>query len=428
MRKMALAGTGHRGTSMFGRMLVGPEAAGRAELVGLFDHNRLRLEAARRILGTTAPGFTDFDAMLRETGCDTVIVTTKDSTHAEYIERALRHGCAVITEKPLTVDVPSLVRILEAEQETGRPVTVTFNYRYMPLATAIKEFLRSGRLGTVTSVDFHWYLDTIHGADYFRRWHRQRRNSGSLFVHKATHHFDLVNWWLEQDPEVVFAQGTRRVYGDQGEPHGERCSTCEFFATCPYAFDWRGPHYQELYREAEREDGYWRDGCVFSEEVDIWDTMAATVTYRGGVLMTYSLFAYAPYEGFRIAFNGTAGRLECEAIEAVIPKYAPNFAERHALRTPPSPDDLRSAGSLRFYPIFGGMEMIAVPHGEGEHGGGDAQLRADLLDPGRPDPWGRRAGTRAGAYSILIGIAARESIDRGQAIRIPDLLPAGLLD
>jgi predicted dehydrogenase len=40
----------------------------------------------------------------------------------------------------------------------------------------------------LTSVDFSWYLDVFHGADYFRRWHRLKSKGGSLWVHKATHH------------------------------------------------------------------------------------------------------------------------------------------------------------------------------------------------------------------------------------------------
>ena len=52
-----------------------------------------------------------------------------------------------------------------------------------------------------------------HGAEYFRRWHRKKENSGGLLVHKATHHFDLVNWWIEQEPVDVMAYGTRRLYG-----------------------------------------------------------------------------------------------------------------------------------------------------------------------------------------------------------------------
>ena len=58
----------------------------------------------------------------------------------------------------------------------------------------------SGGIGEITGVDFRWYLDRVHGADYFRRWHRRKDKSGGLLVHKATHHFDLVNWWLASTP------------------------------------------------------------------------------------------------------------------------------------------------------------------------------------------------------------------------------------
>ena len=69
-----------------------------------------------------------------------------------------------------------------------------------------------GAIGEVLSVDFHWMLNTHHGADYFRRWHSQKRFSGGLMVHKATHHFDLVNWWLSAVPTAVFAKGDRKFY------------------------------------------------------------------------------------------------------------------------------------------------------------------------------------------------------------------------
>ena len=95
---------------------------------------------------------------------------------------------------------------------TGRRVRVTFNYRYSPPRTQIKDILMSGAIGDVLSVDFHWLLNTHHGADYFRRWHREKKNSGGLMVHKATHHFDLVNWWLGAMPVQVMATGKREFY------------------------------------------------------------------------------------------------------------------------------------------------------------------------------------------------------------------------
>ena len=59
----------------------------------------------------------------------------------------------------------------------------------MPARTQIKDMLMSGAIGEIVAVDFSWHLDRVHGADYFRRWHRYKERSGGLLVHKSTHHF-----------------------------------------------------------------------------------------------------------------------------------------------------------------------------------------------------------------------------------------------
>ncbi|HEY5448576.1 MAG TPA: Gfo/Idh/MocA family oxidoreductase, partial [Polyangia bacterium] len=189
--------------------------ADRAELVGVCDTNAGRLELARahaRKAGRAEPAAYEaaaFDKMIAETKPDTVIVTSVDATHADYICHAMELGCDVITEKPMTTDAEKCRRILETRRRTGRHCRVAFNYRYMPVRGQIKELLVGGIIGDVMSVDFHWMLDTHHGADYFRRWHGHKRFSGGLMVHKATHHFDLVNWWLSAVPVSVRAAGRR---------------------------------------------------------------------------------------------------------------------------------------------------------------------------------------------------------------------------
>ena len=173
-----------------------------------------------------------FDAMILENKPDVVIVTTKDCFHDQYIVRAMELGCDVITEKPMTTDDKKAQRIIDTQRETGKNCRVTFNYRYSPPRTQMKAILMSGVIGEILSIDFHWLLDMHHGADYFRRWHRNKENSGGLMVHKATHHFDLINWWLSSVPESVFAQGQRRFYTPQtADRYGltnrtERCLTC----------------------------------------------------------------------------------------------------------------------------------------------------------------------------------------------------------
>jgi len=400
-RRYALVGTGDRGLEMFahGILTAHPDIA---ELVGLYDVNPLRVDAARRLLGRTdIPGFDSFEALMAGARPDTVIVASKDSTHHTYIVAAMRAGADVITEKPMTTDDVTCREILAAEHDTGRNLRVAFNYRYSPYFTKAKELLATGTIGEVLSVDFHWYLDTRHGADYFRRWHRRMENSGGLFVHKATHHFDLVNWWLADRPEAVLASGALGFYGPTREERGERCMTCAHRATCQFYWDVTAvDEFRTLYVEAEPGDGYHRDGCVFDPEIDIYDTMAAIVRYERGATMSYSLNAYMAYEGMRAAFNGRAGRMELEAIESW-----------------DRPDD-----EIRVYRFDGTCETTRIPRTPEGHGGADERLLEHLFRGWAEDPLGHATSATDGAYSILVGVAANRSARSGGWVRIGDLL------
>lgn len=424
-----LVGTGGRGIGMYARPIV-KDYSDVAELTGLCDVNPRRMEVARSWIGRDIPSFTDFDEMLDKVPCDVVIVTSKDSTHHEYIIKALRRGKDVITEKPMTIDAEKCRAILAAERESKGHITVTFNYRFTPYTTRIKELLREGIVGDIYSVEFHWFLDTLHGADYYRRWHRRKENSGGLLVHKATHHFDIVNWWLEAEPKLVYARGKRRVYGSAGKFRGERCRTCSYTQECPFYFDLTSDERaKELYISAEHVDGYYRDSCVFAEEIDIEDTMALVVEYKNGIQMSYTLSSYMPFEGWRMAINGSKGRLELSVADAFYPTEAVNLKERASIRKSIDPfkaalGDMSPETSdlIRFYPTFGGVKTFEVKRALGGHGGGDERLRDMLFREGIPDPLGYMAGSWAGAMSILIGIAANESIATGRPVIIEDLL------
>jgi len=149
-------------------------------------------------------------------------------------------GCDVITEKPMTIDAEKCQQIIETQKSTGHKCTVTFNYRYSPARAKVKELLMKGTIGDILSVDFHWMLNTHHGADYFRRWHSQKKYSGGLMVHKSTHHFDLVNWWLSAIPVSVHAMGKREFYTPKTaqrfglDNYHERCYTCTEKKKCGF--------------------------------------------------------------------------------------------------------------------------------------------------------------------------------------------------
>lgn len=397
--RVALVGTGHRGTGMWGKELLAGWSD-EVEMVGLCDINPMRLARARDAMGAVdAPLFSDFDRMLAETRPQRVIVCTPDSTHDDFIVRALEAGIDVITEKPLTTTAAKARRILEAQARTGRRIDVTFNYRYAPTATHIKELLLERAIGDITSVDFHWYLDTRHGADYFRRWHAYEANSGSLFVHKATHHFDLLNWYLRSAPVRVFAQGDLKVYGRNGPFRGTRCRTCVHAAACDFHLDiGADPWLDMLYEAPSAEDGYLRDGCVFRNDIDIPDTMSAALLFENGVQVSYSLNAAMPVEGYHLAFNGTRGRIEVRQFE------------KQPWVEPPA-DQILLVRSFTDRP-----ERIWVRHADGGHFGGDDRLRDMLFKPDMDDPLEQRAGLEAGVMAMLTGAAAVESNRRGAPV------------
>ena len=427
--RLALVGTGSRGLSMWSEPVL-KEHGERVEFVGLCDVNLGRLAYAQKRLKAEVPTFTDFDKMLAETKPDRVIVTTVDATHHEFIIKALNAGLDVITEKPMTTDEQKCQAILDAEKASGRHVTVTFNYRYGVQMTRIKELLREGRIGPLTSVDFHWYLNVHHGADYFRRWHRLRRCSGSLLVHKATHHFDLMNWWLDSEPEQVSALGSLDFYGRNHEFRHTNCRGCPHQKKCAYFWDiTKSKSMMELYVDNEKHDGYLRDGCVWKEDIDIFDKMAVQVRYAGNINMSYSLTTYSPFEGWRVAFNGKNGRIESwnsipwdSAAGADIDQ-----ASKHEKEYAQGGDKKGKAEDVDRVIVmenFKKHEVFTVPAVEGGHGGGDGVIRRRVFaEPNAPDPLGHAAGSRAGAMACLTGIAARKSIDAGGVpVKIADLV------
>lgn len=410
MKKYVLCGASGRGYHMYAKALTG-SYTDVAQLVAIYDINPLRATYVRDCVDPsgTIPVYTDFDEMIKMAKPDTVIVTTIDSVHHENVVRALDLGCDVICEKPMTIDAEKAQAIFEAEKRNNRKIIVTFNCRFMPYVKRVKQLIEGGAVGQVLSVDFEWLLDRQHGADYFRRWHKRMDKGGGLLVTKATHHFDMINWWIRKDPIKVYADAELCFYGPKREERGERCSTCDHYKTCELAMggfdDLSGVnsnnYLQKMYFDPEKVDGYVRDQCVFAQS-DIYDNMSLNVRYTDNVLMTYSLNAYMPYEGWRVAINGTKGRLEAQQVSR-------------------GPDD-GAPQTIQIYTPDGEKTVHFVPKAEGSHGGGDQVLLSWLLREKPEDPLGQAAGSRDGAMSLLIGAAANISIKSGQSVRIADLV------
>ncbi|WP_160036318.1 Gfo/Idh/MocA family oxidoreductase [Paenibacillus sp. An7] len=426
MSKKTYAVVGTGGRAGFFYTALAEDYRDQSELLAFCDTNQTRMDYANQVLREKCdypevPTYkdTEFETMIEKQKPDTIIVTSIDRTHHRYIIRALELGCDVITEKPMTVDEEKCQEILDAVERTGRNVRVTFNYRYAPHHTKARELIMNGTIGDVHSVHFEWLLNTRHGADYFRRWHRDKRNSGGLLVHKSTHHFDLVNFWIGSQPETVFAFGDLLFYGkenaeNRGESHPyQRATGNEHAKDDPFALHLdENESLKAMYLDAEHEDGYQRDQNVFGDGISIEDTMGVLVKYKNRAVLTYSLNAYMPWEGYRIAFNGSKGRIEMNIVEQSYVNAGGDRANEGALQ----------GHSIKVFPMFDAPYLVDVEEGEGGHGGGDPVLLNDLFGEPVHDPFNRAANHVDGARSILTGIAANKAIRTGLPVQIDDLV------
>ena len=401
--RTAIVGTGHR-AQLFTEGLAKRDGY---DVVALCDpnsvrmafHNRMLLAAGRRTAHLWPPA--RYDEMLRVERVELVVVTSVDSTHDRYIEAALRAGVRVICEKPMTTDAVKAQSILDTVRETGGSLSVAYNYRFNPVHRRVRQLLAEGAIGRVHSVHFEWMLDVSHGADYFRRWHRDKSNSGGLMVHKASHHFDLVNWWLGAEPRTVYARGQLAFYGP-GHEHGYardyvRAHGSSDALDDPFALQLAdNATMRDLYLDAEGEDGYYRDRNVFAPGVSIEDDMAVLVSYDTGATMTYHLTAYSPAEGYRVMFNGSGGRLELHVEESTFT-------------------------GITLRPLWSEPVDHTVDHDHEGHGGADPRVLAALLD-GEETEGAEVADARQAALALVTGLAANRSFETGLPVRTADIL------
>lgn len=430
-KRYALVGTGARSPMFIEPIFDAYKHC--AELVAMCDKSRVRMDFQLRRIRETAPSFEcplyapeQFERMLKETRPDTVLVCSPDSTHHDYIIRSLKSGCNVVSEKPITTDDKKCRALLRAARESDRTIRVIFNYRWTAGVTKIKELIARGEIGKVQHVAMNYSLNTDHGADYFRRWHAEMKTSGGLLVHKSTHHFDLVNWWLDSVPVTVFATGRLAFYGRENAiRRGEMKFTkyARYTGTNnyqdPFRLDLSGrAELRGLYLDAEKETGYVRDRNVFREDIDIYDTMSVLVVYRSGVTLNYSLNAFCPDEGFHVTILGNRGCIE--------------YRERHGshIMTGQSNQALaeeqsgnRTGAELTLTPMFKEMIHIPVSIADGSHGGGDALLQEQIFSAKpRREKLNRNAGHEQGIASAIIGIAANKSISSGCPVSIEKLI------
>ncbi len=372
------------------------------QLCAVMDVDDGKMRAFNESIAADLSCYIDFNKMCDEIKPDLLLISTVDYFHADYIVKALERKIDFICEKPLCVNIEQCRDIISAQQRNPSVFAATsHNARYHVAARTVKKILAEGSIGQVNSASYAEMLDFKHGASYFRRWNRIKKLSGGLQIHKSSHHFDKLNWWLDSCAESLNATGGLRSYGaNASEFHGERCINCEHTAKCRFAADYHNaPSIDyKLFLKYRSENSYVPDRCVFAPEIDIEDFLSVGIKYENGVDVNYTLSAHCNYEGENIIFEGDKGRVEL--IRRIYDGENVSTVElfRFGQREP---------------------EKIELKLEEGSHGGADKRLYEDLF--GTTDS-GHLATLEDGMQAVLTGIAINKSLETGSKVNVQSML------
>jgi len=370
------------------------------ELVGAFDTRPARVDAVNAHIGTNVPAFETLDDLLDKGRPDVVVVASVDATHADYIETLLDRGVDCVSEKPLCISAEQCrqIRAAQARHPERRAITA-HNYRYNPANRAIAQVLASGRIGAIRTISYEVLLGREHGSSYFRRWNRQRGQSGGLLVHKSCHQFDLMNWFVQSRPREMVAHGGLVAYGPGASPfHGEHCHTCPHAQACDFHIDFRHSGVRAgLYAQSHTEGAYVPDLCVFSPEIDSPDHATVAYAYENGVLASYRLAAHRGPEEARLVVEGSEATLEFGRVY------------QRAL------DGAMIDATTQVVVVEQGKppEAISVDKVAGGHGGADTLMLRDLFGAEEPSP--AMPTLEDGIQAVLLGAGAMRSMDQGSS-------------
>lgn len=249
-------------------------------------------------------------------------------------------------------------------------------------------------------------------------------------MHKSIHHFDLVHYWMNTEPVMVFCVGDLRFYGKEnaerrGEKNlGERYLNNEAARNDPFAINIEtNAQLKKLYLEAEHEDGYIRDRNCFADGITIEDNLSMVITYKNRATMTYNTYAYAPWEGYRCVFNGSKGRLEINVVEGgysaggeAVTKEGLGDLEKNYIQGGVEQT------KIVVYPMWDKPYVVDVEKKTGGHGGGDPVLLEDVLVGAKADSFKRAAFIKDGGNAVLVGVGANKSMASGQPVMVQELV------
>ena len=289
--KIAIVGTGSRGTFCFGQLFKKREDA---EIVALCDVNTVRAKAAAETLGISPNIYQTMEDMAEKETLDGVIITTPDCTHHEIAMKALNYGWNVLVDKPLATNVKDGKEVIETAKKSGLTIMIGFNLRHHGVLKRLKEIIDEGTLGKIFIAENREFYDG--GRTYMSRWNRLYSVTGGLWIHKGSHDFDVFNWLLDFPKPVrvssfaavnVLTPENLPFEKEAGHEPGPSCNDCYYKEKCKDKFLLEDSDQPMWGKDAAAADGYLKNQCMYLSDKDTHDNGIAIVEYEGGIKVSH---------------------------------------------------------------------------------------------------------------------------------------------
>lgn len=316
--------------------------------------------------------YEDAEEMLDKEKLDGVMVGTPCNTHARLAKLVLDRNIPLFLEKPVGICREDLELLKECNEKTKSPVVVSFPLRTTKMIQEAKKIIDAGTIGKVDHVQA--FNDVGYGFVYFHDWYRDESKAHGLFLQKATHDIDVINYLVGEKPKRICAMKSKQIFkGDM--PAGLRCSECDRTEECM----------ESTYNIAKtRNDIPRSDYCCYAVDTGNEDSGSMIVQYESGMHAIYSQNFFARKKAARRGARvyGYKGTLEYDFTKDEILVYD-HMSDKET--------------RIQFHTPADG------------HGGGDQVLIQNFVDLIRGKAKESIAPLSAGIESAEICLAAKEA-------------------
>ncbi|MBO5909665.1 MAG: Gfo/Idh/MocA family oxidoreductase [Clostridia bacterium] len=220
--------------------------------------------------------YDDAEQMMKCEQLDGVLIGTNCNSHTEYALLCAKYNMPMFLEKPVCTNYEDLVK-LKAISSMDEKTVVSFPLRVTRLVEYIKDMITSGKLGELSQVQA--YNNVPYASGYYHKWYRDDSITGGLFLQKATHDLDYIDYLLgDISPVRVTAMRSKQIFkGDK--PAGYKCCDCPERDSCQ-----EGPAKLRKNNPTMILGEY----CAFAKDTGNEDSGSVIIEYDSGLHVVYT--------------------------------------------------------------------------------------------------------------------------------------------